>query len=172
MLLLLLFETPWTVACQASCPSLSPWVCLNSEGNGNPFQYSCLENPRERGAWWAAVYGVTQNQTQLKWLNSSSSMSIESLMPSNHLIPSPPLLILPSVFPITRVFSSESVLHIRWPNYWSFSFASVLLMNIRGWFPLGLTSWSPCYLRNSQESSPAPRFKSISFLAFSLLEKP
>ena len=36
------------------------------EGNGNPLQYSCLENPGDRGAWWAAVYGVAQNQTQLK----------------------------------------------------------------------------------------------------------
>ena len=40
------------------------------EGNGNPLQYSCLENPRDRGAWWAAVYGVAQSQTRLKWLNS------------------------------------------------------------------------------------------------------
>ena len=42
------------------------------EGNGNPPQCSCLENPRDRGAWWAAVYGVTQSQTRLKWLSSSS----------------------------------------------------------------------------------------------------
>ena len=43
------------------------------EGNGNPLQCSCLENPREGGAWWAAVYGVAQSQTQLKRLSSSSS---------------------------------------------------------------------------------------------------
>ena len=43
------------------------------EGNGNPLQCSCLENPRDRGAWWAAVYGVTQSRTQLKWLSSSSN---------------------------------------------------------------------------------------------------
>ena len=42
------------------------------EGNGNPLQCSCLENPRDRGTWWAAVYGVAQSQTQLKWLSSSS----------------------------------------------------------------------------------------------------
>ena len=42
------------------------------EGNGNPLQYSCLENSRDRGAWWAAVYGVTQSQTRRKWLSSSS----------------------------------------------------------------------------------------------------
>ena len=43
------------------------------EGNGNPIQYSCLENPKDRGAWWAAVYGVAQSQTWLMWLSSSSS---------------------------------------------------------------------------------------------------
>ena len=43
------------------------------EGNGNPLQCSCLENPRDGGAWWAAVYGVTQSWTRLKWLSSSSS---------------------------------------------------------------------------------------------------
>ena len=43
------------------------------EGNGNPLQSSCLESPRDRGAWWAAVYGVTQSRTRLKWLSSSSS---------------------------------------------------------------------------------------------------
>ena len=49
-------------------------------------------------------------------------MSIESVMPSNHLILCHPLLLPPSVFPSIRVFSSESVLHIRWPKYWSFTF--------------------------------------------------
>ena len=43
------------------------------EGNGNPLQCSCSENPRDRGAWWAAIYGVTQSRTQLKQLSSSSS---------------------------------------------------------------------------------------------------
>ena len=45
------------------------------DGNGNPLQCSCLENPRDRGAWWAAVYGVAQSRTQLKQLSSSSSSS-------------------------------------------------------------------------------------------------
>ena len=43
------------------------------EGNGSPLQCSCLENPRDGGAWWAAVYGVAQSRTRLKWLSSSSS---------------------------------------------------------------------------------------------------
>ena len=57
--------------------------------------------------------------------NSQSSpklMSIELVMPSNHLIPCHPLLLLPSIFPSIRVLSNESALHIRWPRYWNFSF--------------------------------------------------
>ena len=50
-------------------------------------------------------------------------MSIELVMPSNHLILCRPLLLLPSIFPSIRVFSDESILHIRWPKYWSFSFS-------------------------------------------------
>ena len=50
-------------------------------------------------------------------------MCVELMMPSNHLILCRPLLILPSIFPSLRVFSNESVLHIRWPKYWSFSFS-------------------------------------------------
>ena len=48
------------------------------EGNGNPLQCSCLENPRDRGAWWAAVYRVAQSQTWLKWLSSSGKASLVS----------------------------------------------------------------------------------------------
>ena len=59
---------------------------------------------------------ITNSQT------SSKPMSIESVMPSNHLIICHPLLLLPSIFPSIRVFSSESALRIRWPKYWSFSF--------------------------------------------------
>ena len=57
-----------------------PWnwtrvSCITGEGNGTPLQCSCLENPRDGGAWWAAVYGVAQSQTRLKWLSRSSSSS-------------------------------------------------------------------------------------------------
>ena len=55
-------------------------------------------------------------------LNLPKPMSIESMMPSNHLILCHSLLLLPSIFPSIRVFSNEAVLHIRWPKYWSFSF--------------------------------------------------
>ena len=81
-------------------------------------------------------------------------------MPSNHLICWRPLLLLPSIFPSIRVFSNESVLCIRWPKYWSFSFNISPSMNIQDWFSL---RWklvvSPRYPRDSQESSPTPKFK-------------
>ena len=51
------------------------------EGNGNPLQCSCLENPRDGGAWWATVYGVTQSQTRLKWLSSSRGASPKAFHP-------------------------------------------------------------------------------------------
>ena len=50
------------------------------EGNGNPLQCSCLENPRDRGAWWVAIYGVAQSQTRLKRLSSSSSSSLDMVI--------------------------------------------------------------------------------------------
>ena len=78
-----------------------PWGCWGSdtterlhfhfslscigEGNGNPLQCSCLENPRDGGAWWAAVYGVAQSQTRLKQLSSSSSSSSSSSFANNGL---------------------------------------------------------------------------------------
>ena len=52
------------------------------EGNGNSLQCSCLENPRDGGAWWAATYGVAQSRTWLKWLSSSSSSSIPNVLGS------------------------------------------------------------------------------------------
>ena len=67
---------------------------------------------------------TTACQAPLSSTNSQSLLkltSIESVMPSNDLILCHPLLLLPSIFPSIRVFSNESVLHIRWPNYWSFS---------------------------------------------------
>ena len=62
----------------------------------------------------------SQSQTRL---SDFTFMSIELVMPSNHLIFCRPLLLLPLIFPSIRVFSNESVLHIRWPKYWSFSFS-------------------------------------------------
>ena len=73
-----------------------------------------------------ATPGIAARQAYLSTTNSCSLlklMSIELVMPSNHLILFRPLLLPPSIFPSIRVLSNESVLHIRWPMYWSFSFS-------------------------------------------------
>jgi len=57
-----------------------PLSCIG-EGNGNPLQCSCLENPRDGGAWWAAVYGVAQSRRRQKWLSSSSSRLVIAFLP-------------------------------------------------------------------------------------------
>ena len=85
---------------------------------------------------WAAAHQSSLSIT-ISW-SLLKLLSIELVMPSNHLILCCPLL-LPSIFPRIRVFSNESDLHIRWPNCWSFSFTSVPPMNIQDWFPFGLT---------------------------------
>ena len=75
--------------------------------------------------WLFATPWIAAHQASLSNTNSQSPpklMSIESVMPSNHLILCHPLLLLPSILPSIRVFSSESALLIRWPQYWSFSF--------------------------------------------------
>ena len=87
------------------------------------------------GTTWTAAcqasLSITNSQSLLKL------MSIESVTPSNHLNLCHPLLLPPSVFPSIRVFSNESVLHIRWPKYWSFSFSISPSNNIQDCFPLG-----------------------------------
>ena len=105
-------------------------------------------------------------QASLSITNSRSLpklMSIELVMPSNHLILCPSLLLPPSIFPNIRVFSNELALHIRWPKYWSFSFNTSPSNGLVG---------SLCSPRDSQESSPTPQFKSINSSALSFLYSP
>ena len=116
-----------------------------------------------------AMTWTAARQASLSITNSRSLlklMSIESVMPSKHLILCHLLLFLLSIFPIIRVFSSESVLRIQWPKYWSFS----LSISPSNEF-LGLIS-PPCSPRDSQESFPTPQFKSISSLVPRLLYGP
>ena len=115
--------------------------------------------------WTAALQAslsISNSQSLLKLL------SIESVMPFNHLILYRPLLLLPLIFPSIMAFSKESVLCIRWPKYWSFSFSICLPMNIQDWSPLG----SPCGARDSQESSPTTQFKSINSSVLSFIYGP
>ena len=108
------------------------------------------------GLQHARLPSITNSQRFVKLV------SIESVMPSNHLILSCPLLFLPSIFPSIRVFSNESVLHIRWTKVlefqlWHKSFQWIFRADfLEDWLV-----WSPCSPRDSQESSPTPQFKSI-----------
>ena len=120
---------------------------------------------------WTAAYqaslSITNPHSLLKL------MSIESMMPSNHLILCHPLLLPPSIFPSIRVFSNESALHIRWLKYWSFSF-SISPSNEYS----GLTYFRMDWLdllgspRDSPEFSPTPQFKSINSSALRFLYSP
>ena len=89
--------------------------------------FSCFSSVQSLSrVWLFATPWIAACQASLSITNSWSSlklMSIESVMPSNHLILCRPLLLLPSVFPSIRVFSNESAFYIRWPKYWSFSFS-------------------------------------------------
>ena len=112
-------------------------------------------------------------QTSLSITNSLSLLkltSFELVMPSNHLILCHLLLLLPSIFPNIRVFSKESVLCIRWPKYWSFSFSpsnecSGLISFRINWFDL-------LSVQETLESSPSPQLKSINTLVLSFLYNP
>ena len=88
---------------------------------------------------WTAAHHATLSMTN-SW-SLLKLMSIKSVMPSNHLILCYSLQLPPSIFVSIRVFSNESVLPIRWPKYWSFSFNISLSMNIPDWFLLGWTGW-------------------------------
>ena len=94
--------------------------------------------------WLFATPWTAACQASLSIINSRSLfkfMSIELVMPSNHLILCRPFLLTPAIFPSIRVFSSESALHMRWPKYWVSTSTSVLPTNTSDWFPLGWTGW-------------------------------
>ena len=119
---------------------------------------------------------TTARQASLSITNCQSlpkPMSVESVMPSNHLIHCHPLLLLPSIFPSIKVFSNESVLHIRWPRYWNFSF-NISPSNEHP----GLISFRMDWLDllavqgTLKESSPTPQFKGINSSVLSFLHNP
>ena len=113
-----------------------------------------------------ASLSITNSQSLLKL------MPIESVMPSKHLLLCRPLLLLPPIFSSIRVFSNESVLRIRWPKYWSFSFNISPSNESSGLISFNI-DWSDLAVqRDSQESSPAPQFESISSLALTLFYGP
>ena len=89
-----------------------------------------------------ASLSITHSQSLLKL------MSIELVMPSNHLIFDRPLLLPPSIFPSIRVFSNESAVHLKWPKYWSFTFSISPSNEYSGLISFGGNGWSSCSPRN------------------------
>ena len=94
-------------------------------------------------------------------------MSIELVVPSNHLTLCRPLLLPPSIFPSIRVFSKESVLCIRWAEYWSFSFSLSPSNEYSGLISFRMDWLDPLAVQGTQESSPTPQFKSTNSSALS-----
>ena len=120
--------------------------------------------------WTAACQAslsITNSQSLLKL------MSIESEMPSNnYLILCRPILLPPSIFPTIRVFSSESVLCIRWLKYWSFSFSISPFNEYSGLISFRIDWLDLLAVQETLESSPALQFKSINSSALSFLYSP
>ena len=137
------------------------------------YQFSSIQSLSH--VWFFVTPWTTAHQASLSITNSQSLlklMSIESVMPSSHLIFCCPLLLLPPILPSIRVFSNESTLCIRWPKYWSFSF-SISPSNEHP----GLNSFRMDWLdllvvQGTLKSSPTSQFKSISSSALSFLYSP
>ena len=102
----------------------------------------------------------------------SNPMSIESVMPSSHLILGRPLLLLPPVPPGIRVFSNESALRMRWPKYWSFSFSISPSKEHPGLISFRMDWLDILAVQGTLKSSPTLQFKSINSLAPSFLHSP
>ena len=114
-------------------------------------------------------------QTSPSITNSKSLvklMYIKSVMPSNHLILCHPLLLPPSIFPSIRVFSNESVLHIRWPKYWRFSFSISPSNEYSGPISFRMDWLDLLAVQDSHESSPTPQFKTVNSSGLSFLYGP
>ena len=119
---------------------------------------------------WTAAH-----QGSLSITNSWSSLrltSIESVMPSSHLILCRPHVLLPPIPPSIRVFSIESTLRMRWPKYWSFSFSIIPSKEIPGLISFRMDWLDLLAVQETLESSPTPQFKSINSSAFRLLHSP
>ena len=119
---------------------------------------------------WTAAHQaslfITNSQSFLKL------MSIESVMPSNHLILCRPLILPPSIFPSIRVFSNDSVLRIRWPKYWSFSFNISPVNEYSGLISFRMDWLDLLAVQGTLKSLLHTIFKSINSLALSLLYNP
>ena len=126
--------------------------------------------------WPFATPWTAAHQASLSISNSWSllkHMSIKSVMPYNYLIVCCPLILLLSIFPSIRVFSNESVLHIRWPKYWSFSFSIHPSSEYSGLISFRMDWLDLLAVQGTlKKSSPTSQFKSISSSMLSLLYVP
>ena len=125
--------------------------------------------------WLFATPWITARQASLSITNSRSLlklMSIESVMPSTHLILSCPLLLLPPIPPSIRVFSNGSTLCIRWPKYWSFSFSISPSNEHPGLISFRMDWLDLLAVQGTLESSPTSQFKSINSSALSFIHSP
>ena len=119
--------------------------------------------------WTAACQAslsFTMSQSLLKL------MSIESMIPSKHLILCHPLLLLHSIFPSIRVFSSESALRISWPKYWSFNFSIGPSNKYSGLISFRIDWFDFLAVQGTLKSSPTPQFKSINSSVLRFLHSP
>jgi len=118
---------------------------------------------------------TTARQASLSITNSWSSLrlrSIESVMPSSHLILCRPLLLLPPIPPSIRVFSNESTLHMRWPKYWSFSFSIIPSKEITGLISFRMDWLDLLAVQETLKRLLQQQFKNINTSALSLLHSP
>ena len=186
-----LFVTPWTAACQAPLSStvsqgLLKLMSIESVMLSNylflccpllllPLIFPSSVQLLSRFQIFATLW-TTARQASLSITNSWSLlklMSIESVMPSNHIILCHPFLLPSSIFPSIRVFSNESVLHISWPKNWSFSFSTSPSNEYSGLISFWVDWFDFLAVQGTrQESSPTPQFKSINSSALSLLYGP
>ena len=116
--------------------------------------------------------GTAARWASLSITNSWSLLKLLSVIPSNHLILCHLLLLPPSIFPSIRVFPNETVLHIRWPKYWSFSFSISPSNEYSGLISLRMEWLELLPVQGTQEFSPAPQFKSINSSALRFLYNP
>ena len=115
---------------------------------------------------WTAAHQASLSTNSRSLLELTS---IKSVMPSNHLILCHPLLFPPSIFPSIRVFSSESLLHIRWPKYWNFSFNISPSNEYSGLTSFRIEWFDLLAVQGTLEFSPTPQFRSISSSVLSFL---
>ena len=120
--------------------------------------------------WWTAAPQASLS-INISW-SLVKLMPVELVMPSKHLILCHPLLLLPSIFPSIRVFYNESVLCIRWPKYWSFSFSISPSNEYSGLISFRIDWFVLLAVQATLKSSPTPQFKSINSSALRFLYSP